>query len=190
MKRVLLIISLHLFLFLIVFSYQAQAEDDEWDVEDFDKFIVVAIPGEVIHGDKLRFFIRKSDCSKVGMLFSFSTTRKPKKIKDLQDQRLPIRINNYDTIRGAKVVSIHEMDFITIVMMQTAGNHEIKEFIGALQTMYDFEKEFRIELVKHDGHNPEKYFDILHNNWKLDLLIKKIEIAQSMCLGPDEIKTS
>ena len=73
-------------------------------------------------------------------------------------------------------------------MMQTPGNHEIREFIGALQTMYDFEKEFRIELVRHDGHDPEKYFDIFHNNWKLDLLIEKIEIARNMCLGPDEIR--
>ena len=38
MKRVLLIISLHLFLFLIVFAYQAQAEEDnEWYVNDFSQ---------------------------------------------------------------------------------------------------------------------------------------------------------
>ena len=188
MRQLLLIVSVHLFLFLVLFAYHAQAEEDEWYVNEFDTFIVAAVPGEVIHGDKLRFFIRKSDCSKVGMLFSFSTSKKAKEIKNLQNQKLPIRINDYDSIRGAKVVSVHETEFITIVMMQTPGNHKIREFIGALQTMYDFEKEFRIELVRHDGHDPEKYFDIFHNNWKLDLLIEKIEIARNMCLGPDEIR--
>ena len=38
MKRVLLIISLHLFLFLIVFAYQAQAEEEGWSIHDFKEF--------------------------------------------------------------------------------------------------------------------------------------------------------
>ena len=58
MKRVLLIILLHLSLFFIVFAYHAQAEDEEWYVNDFG-FVVAAVSGEVVHGDKLRFFIKK-----------------------------------------------------------------------------------------------------------------------------------
>ena len=71
MKRVLLIILLHLSLFFLVFVYQAQAEEDnEWYVNDFGTFVVAAVSGEVVHGDKLRFFIKKEDCSKVSMMFS------------------------------------------------------------------------------------------------------------------------
>ena len=59
MKRVLLIILLHLSLFFLVFAYQAQAEEEnEWYVNDFGTFVVAAVSGEVIHGDKLRFFIK------------------------------------------------------------------------------------------------------------------------------------
>ena len=48
--------------FFIVFAYQAQAEDDnEWYVNDFGTFVVAAVSGEVTHGDKLRFFIKKRD---------------------------------------------------------------------------------------------------------------------------------
>ena len=53
MKRVLLIILLHLSLFFIVFAYQAQAEEEnEWYVNEFSTFVVAAVSGEVIHGDK------------------------------------------------------------------------------------------------------------------------------------------
>ena len=191
MKRVLLIILLHLSLFLIVFAYQAQAEEDnEWYVNDFGTFVVAAVSGEVIHGDKLRFFIKKEDCSKVSMMFSFSTSLKKDEIKELQDKKLPIRINDWDTIRGARVVYVHPFGFMTIVMMQTPGYHEIKEFIGALNSMYTFEKMFSIQLVKQPHYDPEDHFDILRNNWKLDRLVENIEIAQSMCFGPNDVRTS
>ena len=35
------------------------AEEDEWQINDFDTFIVASVPGEVIHGDKLRFALKK-----------------------------------------------------------------------------------------------------------------------------------
>ena len=189
MKRVLLIILLHLSLFFLVFAYQAQAEEDnEWYVNDFGNFVVAAVSGEVIYGDKLRFFIKKEDCSKVSMMFSFSTSLKKDEIKELQDKKLPIRINDWDTIRGARVVYVHPFGFMNIVMMQTPGYHEIKEFIGALNAMYTFEKMFSIQLVKQPHYDPEDHFDILRNHWKLDRLEENIERAQSMCLGPDEIR--
>ena len=150
MKRVLLIILLHLSLFFLVFVYQVQAEEDnEWYVNDFGTFVVAAVSGEVVHGDKLRFFIKKGDCSKVSMMFSFSTSLKKDEIKELQDKKLPIRINDWDTIRGARVVYVHPFGFMNIVMMQTPGYHEIKEFIGALNAMYTFEKMFSIQSVSY-----------------------------------------
>ena len=83
MRQLLLIVSVHLFLFLILFAYHAQAEEDNgWYVNDFGTFVVAAVSGEVIHGDKLRFFIKKEDCSKVAMMFSFSTSLKKDEIKD------------------------------------------------------------------------------------------------------------
>ena len=44
MKRVLLIILLHLSLFFIVFAYQAQAEDIEenWSIERFEDLTALA----------------------------------------------------------------------------------------------------------------------------------------------------
>ena len=63
---------------------------------------------------------------------------------------------------------------MTIVMMQTPV-YEIKEFIGALNSMYTFEKMFSIQLVKQPHYDPEDHFDILRNNWKLDRLVENIK---------------
>ena len=74
MKRILLIISLHLFILLVVFGYQAQADEHEWNVEEFDTFITTTKHGEISHGDKLRFFIKKGDCSRMGISWSKMVT--------------------------------------------------------------------------------------------------------------------
>ena len=71
MKRVLLIILLHLSLFFLVFAYQAQATEEGWTVEEFSDFVVTAKSGEVIHVDKLRMFIKKNDCSRRSVYNSF-----------------------------------------------------------------------------------------------------------------------
>ena len=75
-------------------------------------------------------------------------------------------------------------DFMSIVMMQAPGLKSVKEMVGAIMTIYKQEKNFSIELLDEGGFNPDYYFDILKNNWKLDLLPYKIEQAQRMCYGP------
>ena len=76
MKRFLVFISLHLFLFLLIIAYQAQANEDDWNVITSDEFIVTTKPGEVIWGDKLSLVIRKNDCARMNIVFSFSTKSK------------------------------------------------------------------------------------------------------------------
>ena len=129
MKRVLLIILLHLSLFFIVFAYQAQADDEEWYVNDFGTFVVAAVSGEVVHGDKLRFFIKKEDCSKVAMMFSFSTNLRKDEIKELKDKKLPIRINDWDTIRGARVIYVHPFELWPLSWCKHQGFTKLKSLL-------------------------------------------------------------
>ena len=186
-------LSLFFFLHLVALGIlllvhpHAKAEGDEWYINDFGDYVVAAVPGEVIHGDKLRFFIKKSDCFKVGMLFSFSTTKDVKNIKDLYNTDLPIKINQWKDLRVARVITVHPMYGMTIVMMQTKGFYDLDEFIDNLMKMYNHEKEFSIQLASSDKYNPDEHFDILDNSWKLDLLPHKIKEAQRMCFGPGEI---
>jgi len=189
MKRVLLIILLHLSLFFLVFAYQAQATEEGWSVEEFSDFVVTAKHGEVIHGDKLRFFIKKNDCSRMGILFSFSTSIENENIKSLQDSRIPIEINGRRIDGAAEVILVQPLfKSMNLVMMQAPGLKHIGSMISSMMAWYESENYFGIKLVSGPDFNPNDYFDILRNNWKLDGLPQKIAEAQSLCIGPDEIK--
>ena len=191
MRQILLILSVHLFLFLVLFAYHAQAEEDLWYVEEFDTFVVTAKNGEVTHGDKLRFFMNKGDCSRMGILFSFTTMKNHKNIQSLQDKTLPIKINGHQVDDAAKVILVQNLfRDMNIVMMQAPGLKNVKDMINAMMAWYEDKNFFGIELVSEPGFDPQDYFDITDNNWKLDHLPEKIIQAQRLCFGPDELKTS
>ena len=187
MRQVQLILSVHLFLFLVLFAYHAQAEEDLWYVEEFDTFVVTAKNGEVTHGDKLRFFMNKGDCSRMGILFSFTTMKNHKNIQSLQDKTLPIKINGHQVDDAAKVILVQNLfRDMNIVMMQAPGLKSVKDMISAMMAWYEDKNFFGIELVSKPGFDPSDYFDIIDNNWKLDNLPEKITEAQGLCLEPDE----
>tara|TARA_B100000965_G_scaffold336337_1_gene302586 strand:- start:421 stop:996 length:576 start_codon:yes stop_codon:yes gene_type:complete len=191
MKRFLIFISLHLLLFILVFAYQAKAEEYEWDVQEFDTFITTSKHGEITYGDKLRFFINKGDCSRMGILFSFSTMKDNKNLQNLQNQTLPIKINGHTIHDGAKVVLVQPLfGHMNIVLMQSPGLKSIEKMINSLMNWYNQDNFFRIELVGKQGFDPNDYFDITNNNWKLDGLLDNITKAQSMCYGPEVIEIS
>ena len=191
MRQVLLILSVHLFLFLVLFAYHVQADEDQWYVEEFDTFVVTAKNGEVTHGDKLRFFMNKGDCSRMGILFSFTTMKNHKNIQSLQDKTLPIKINGHQVDDAAKVILVQNLfRDMNIVMMQAPGLKSVKDMISAMMAWYEDKNFFGIELVSKPGFDPQDYFDITDNNWKLDHLPEKIIQAQRLCFGPDELKTS
>ena len=191
MRQVLLILSVHLFLFLVLFAYHVQADEDQWYVEEFDTFVVTAKNGEVTHGDKLRFFMNKGDCSRMGILFSFTTMKNHKNIQSLQDKTLPIKINGHQVDDAAKVILVQNLfRDMNIVMMQAPGLKSVKDMINAMMAWYEDKNFFGFELVSEPGFDPQDYFDITDNNWKLDHLPEKIIQAQRLCFGPDELKTS
>ena len=190
MKRFLIFISLHLFLFLLIIAYQAKAEEDKWHVQEFDTFVVTAKNGEVTHGDKLRFFMNKGDCERMGILFSFTTLKNNKNIQSLQDKTLPIRINGHQVDGAAKVILVQNLfEHMNIVMMQAPGLKNIEKMINSMMAWYNHDNFFGIRLVGNQGFDPDEYFDIKDNNWKLDGLPEKITEAQSICYGSEDIKT-
>ena len=138
MKRFLFFIFLHLLLFSLVFVYHAQATDeDDWYVEEFDTYIVTAVNGEITHGDKLRFFINKGDCTRMGILFSFSTVKENKNIQNLQNQTLPIKINGHTIHDGAKVILVQPLfGYMNTVMMQAPGLKSIDNMISSIMSWY------------------------------------------------------
>ena len=191
MKRFLIFISLHLFLFLLIIAYQAKAEEDKWHVKEFDTFVVTTKNGEVTRGDKLRFFMNKGDCERMGILFSFTTLKNNKNIQSLQDKTLPIRINGHQVDGAAKVILVQNLfEHMNIVMMQAPGLKNIEKMINSMMAWYNHDNFFGIRLVGNQGFDPDEYFDIKDNNWKLDGLPEKITEAQSICYGPNVTEPS
>ena len=189
MKRFLVFISLHLFLFLLVIAYQAQANEDDWNVITSDEFIVTTKPGEVIWGDKLSLVIRKNDCARMNIVFSFSTKKENENIKNLQNKLIPIKINGHEEDLEVEVIMVQPMfNYMNLVLMQAPGLKSIENMISSIMSWYNQDNFFGIQLIGKQGFNPEDYFDITDNNWKMDGLPEKISEAQSLCIGPDEIK--
>ena len=73
-------------LILILVPINAQA-DEKWDFAKLDGFTYGALAGEVTHGDKLRFIMRKDHCDTVQHIVTFYTYQKPNDISQLKGQK-------------------------------------------------------------------------------------------------------
>ena len=177
------IIKFILILLLVpAFSY---AEDDEWHVHDFGDFIVASVPGEVVHGDKLRFVINKKNCNKLSIMFSFLSYKNPKRLPSLQGKQVPFRINGSKTMLSADILLVKPAfgNYSYFVMFSSPGFYLIDEMSAAIMKAYRSKNKFSIELGKVEEFNPEDYFDIYYNNWILDKYPEKISEARGMCEG-------
>ena len=76
MKRFLIFVSAHLFLFLLVIAYQAQADDEEWTIDQFNSLAYARVSGEVTHGDSLNFFISQKVIVQKFIIILLSTLMK------------------------------------------------------------------------------------------------------------------
>jgi len=177
MKRVLLIILLHLSLFFLIFAYQSQAS--EWTIDKHETLTFARVSGEVTHGDNLNFWITAEDnCEKVYNTFTVYTYEKPGDIKQLLNRNIPIKLNGADITASVQDISPFLMGYRVHLSL---GSYPIKEYIYYLNEFYkEFEK-FEIEIVDGLNFSVDKYFDIRNNSWKLDQLIPSVSKASKLC---------
>ena len=177
MKRVLLIILLHLSLFFLVFAYQAQAS--EWTIDKHGTLTYARVSGEVTHGDNLNFWIRaEDDCAKVYNTFTVYTYEKPGDIKQLLHKNIPIKLNGEDLTARVQDISPFLMGYRVHLSL---GSYPIKEYIHFLKVFYDEFQKYEIEIVDGIDFKASKYFDITANNWKLDKLVPSVLEAKKLC---------
>ena len=177
MKRVLLIILLHLSLFFLVFAYQAQAS--EWTIDKHGTLTYARVSGEVTHGDNLNFWIRAEDnCAKVYNTFTVYTYEKPGDIKQLLYKNIPIKLNGEDLTARVQDISPFLMGYRVHLSL---GSYPIKEYIYFLNEFYEEFQKYEIEIVDGINFTAEKYFDIRNNSWKLDKLVPSVLEANKLC---------
>ena len=177
MKRVLLIILLHLSLFFLVFAYQAQAS--EWTIDKHGTLTYARVSGEVTHGDNLNFWIRaEDDCAKVYNTFTVYTYEKPGDIKQLLHKNIPIKLNGEDLTARVQDISPFLMGYRVHLSL---GSYPIKEYIYFLNEFYEEFQKYEIEIVDGINFTADKYFDIRNNSWKLDKLVPSVLEANKLC---------
>ena len=190
MKRFAIFLSLHLFLFLLVIAYQAQAKEDEWEIGTFQDMIVTSVPGEIVHGDKLRFILKKGNCGSLNVLFSFLTYNAPKEIKKLEGKRIPIKINEEPILSAADIIVMSPAfnNMAHFVMLTSPQAYELANFSNGIMESYNTRKIFSIELMDDKDFEVEKYFDVTSNEWDLERYPEKISQAYDLCIGPENIE--
>ena len=180
MKRVLLIVLLHLTLFFIVFAYHAQAEEDDiWTIDKYESLTFARVYGEVIHGDSLNFFIQSKDnCEKVWHNFTFYTYEQPGDIKQLLNKNIPIKINEEEVTAYVDHIQAFLMGDRILLSL---GSFPIKEYIYKLNNFYIEEQRFEIEIIDGIDFKASKYFDISINRSYLDKLLPSVLEAHKKC---------
>ena len=106
--RLFLFFFFHLLIFLILITSYSYAED-KWSFEKLDGFNYGALAGEVTHGDKLRFIMRKDHCDTVQHVVTFYTYQKPTDISQLNGQKIPVQIND---VSGFKIKAFMVRPFL------------------------------------------------------------------------------
>jgi len=174
----LLFITIY-WLFLILAPLNARA-DEKWDFAKLDGFSYGALAGEITHGDKLRFIMRKDHCDTVQHVVTFYTYQKPDDISQLNGQKIPIQIND---VSGFKIKAFMVRPFLMGYQVWfSLGTWPVDTLASALKEFDSYE----IKIVDGHGFKAKKYFDIVANNWELKDLGDAFQKIKSDCLELSE----
>ncbi len=176
----LLFITIYWF-FLVLGPINARA-DEKWDFAKLDGFTYGALAGEVTHGDKLRFIMRKDHCDTVQHVFTFYTYQKPTDIFQLKGQKIPMQIND---VSGFEVKAFMVRPFLMgYLVWFSLGTWPVDTLASALKELDSYE----IKIVDGHGFKAKKYFDITFNNWELDGVVDAFQRIKSNCIELSEPK--
>ena len=169
-------------LILILVPINAQA-DDKWDFAKLDGvFSYGALAGQITHGDKLRFIMRKDQCDMVQHVFTFYTYQKPADISQLNGQKIPIQIND---VSGYEIKVFMVRPFLMGYQIWfSLGSWPVDTLASALKELDRYE----IKIVDGHGFKAKKYFDITFNNWELDDVGNAFQRIKSNCIELSEPK--
>ena len=175
-----LFITIYCF-FLILVPINAQA-DDKWDFAKLDGFSYGALAGEVTHGDKLRFIMRKDHCDTVQHVVTFYTYQKPDDISQLKGQKIPVQIND---VSGFEIKAFMVRPFLMGYQVWfSLGTWPVDTLASALK---EFDR-YEIKIVDGHGFKAKKYFDITVNNWELNDLENAFQRIKNNCIELSEPK--
>ena len=155
--------------------------DDKWDFAKLEEGVSYgALAGEVTHGDKLRFIMRKDHCDTVQHVVTFYTYQKPDDISQLKGQKIPVQIND---VSGLEINAFMVRPFLMGYQVWfSLGSWPVDTLASALKEFDSYE----IKIVDGHGFKAKKYFDITVNNWELKDIGDAFQKMKNDCLEISE----
>jgi len=169
-------------------------EPESWEIEFFsDTMIMVSMPGQVTHGDRLSFRLNpKADCDQAEMITSFYSVERNPNFVGLEDKVIGFKfavdehsvLNKADSTTSAGGTVVAALPFL-------AGHRALMTF-GFLPVEYWRRwmdgKSASLVMLEGNGIVPEAYFDITNNSWALDGFAKTISKASEICRGSQTVE--
>ena len=169
-------------------------EPESWEIEFFsDTMIMVSMPGQVTHGDRLIFRLNpKADCNQAEMITSFYSMERNPNFVGLEDKVIGFKfavdehnvLNKADSTTSAGGTVVAASSFL-------AGHRAFMTF-GFLPVEYWRRwmdgKSASLDMLEGNGVVPEAYFDITNNSWALDGFAKTISKASEICRGSQTVE--
>lgn len=169
-------------------------EPESWEIEFFsDTMIMVSMPGQVTHGDRLLFRLNpKADCDQAEMITSFYSVERNPNFVGLKGKVIgfefavdePNVVDNEDSTTTAGGTVVAASSFL-------AGHRALMTF-GFLPVDYwklwMDGKSASLVMLEGNGIVPEAYFDITNNSWALDGFAKTISKASEICRGSQTVE--
>ena len=155
--------------------------------------IMVSMPGQVTHGDRLSFRLNpKADCDQAEMITSFYSVERNPNFLGLEGKVIgfefavdePNLVDKEDSTSTAGGAVVAASPFL-------AGHRALITFgfypVDYWKLWMDG-KSVSLVMQEANGIVPEAYFDITNNSWALDGFVKTISKASEICRGSQTVE--
>ena len=163
-----------LFLFFLISSFKTSFSEEPnvlWN----EDILVISISGNITHGDKMRFILKKNQCNTIHHSFTFYTYSKNKNFNKLEDKVLEMTLNK----KPFQATVLFSKPFLLgTVIWFNVGSFPFKDYVLELKNKANYE----IKIINSKNFVAKDYFDIDKNIWNLKNIDKILYTARQECI--------
>jgi hypothetical protein len=173
----------------------ASAKEKKWEIKKLkDGSVMIRMNGEVTHGDTLNYSFKKvkGKCDALQETFTFYSTGKNPKFKNLKGKLIPIYIKDMTYNNGKVYGNVrHTAPFMSgNRALFSMGFYKIDEHIKHLSQFKTYDLTIVNDFDPGGKDQPEiiknfkasDYFDLPNNRWSLKGINEAIIQAQKLCM--------
>jgi hypothetical protein len=144
----------------------------------------VSTNGDIIQGDKLRYFIKNDgECNAVGEYYSFITQKDFFDPKVLDGKKIWVNINGF--VMLSEIITITKVSKNIHIALMYNGTYNLDEHAKFLEDMKKLDIEL-FALYKDNGNYIDtiagEFFDVKSNSWSLENIENALMKGREFCL--------